>query len=309
MLIDIKEIWNHEVGFIFPFYRDLLIQKIFKCRFFSSYNSFLLYDKCKLIGFIVVKIYDNNPIMSKYIDTAWISLLYVSDKHRNKGYGTVLIKKVEEELLKTDVKRIMIGGDYDNFFPGIPDDFGESTKIFFSKNGYELQNVDYDVIKKVNVGESIIGFKNPESLVIRYAEEKDEKNVLDFLKKNFYGRWYYEALEFFRDFFEKDTYLILEDNKIVMGFLRVNNYQSKKISYNVNWKKGFKRLFAFGPLGIDKGSRMKGYARLLIEKALNDVIGLGATDIIIDWTSLVELYNKFGFNIWKGYTHSEKILK
>ena len=74
-------------------------------------------DNGKVVGFIISKIYDNNPIMSKYIDKGWISLLYVSRNYRKQGIGSKLLELAEEEFKKRSIKGILFGADYNNFFP------------------------------------------------------------------------------------------------------------------------------------------------------------------------------------------------
>lgn len=307
VLFDIMELWNHEVGFIFPFYKDLLLQKTFDCKFFNENSSFLVYKDNMLIGFILCKMYDNNQIMSKYINTAWISLIYVSENYRKKGLGSLILKKSEEELRKQGAQKIMIGADYNNFFPGIPTDFIEVAEPFFCRNGYILENIDYDVIRNIKENYTV-NLTRSNELIVKYATKDDKTAVLDFFKKNFYGRWYYEALEYFEEIYEEKTYLVVFDIDKVVGFIRVNKHNSEKVSYNVNWKMLFERLYGFGPLGVDQEYRGKGLARLLIETALNDAVNEGASNIIIDWTSLVKFYEKFGFSIWKSYRHGSKSL-
>ena len=307
LLFDIKELWNHEVGFIFPFYRELLVQKIYNCDYFCSDCSFIAYDKGKMVGFIISKIYDNNPIMSKYIDKGWISLIYISTEYRRKGIGSTLLKQAEAIMRGKGVKEIMVGSDYNNFFPGIPNELCECGVKFFEKNGYDLLNTDYDVIK--NISNNDCKIINETGYSIRYANTKDREVVLKFFEDNFYGRWYFEALEYFDKFYTPKTYLIIIDNKKVIGFVRVNRYNDKYISYNVNWNKSFAKLAGIGPLGIDKKYRGKGLARASIQTAINDLVKEKVSDIIIDWTSLVSFYKKFGFDVWKSYTHANKVLK
>ena len=130
--------------------------------------------------------------------------------------------------------------------------------------------------------------------------------VLDFFKKCFYGRWYYEALEYFNDGDIQGEYLIcLEDDKVV-GFLRLNKNKIKKISYNENWNKRFDTLVGVGPLGVDPDYRKNGIAKALIFKGLIDSHNEGIKNAMIDWTGLMAIYQKYGFEVWKCYQYASK---
>ena len=306
-LLNIKELWNQEVGFIFPLYEEMLLQKITECKFFSSECSFACYDEEKLVGFIISKVYDNEPVMSKYIDKGWISLFYVSRKYRKNGIGSTLLEKAEYALKNNGVKEILFGSDYDNFFPGIPCDFFNLTERFLEKRGYLLGGYSYDVMKKMN--DYQLQEERKTEYCVRYAKITDKEEVLKFFEKNFYGRWYYEAEEFFNESFVENSYLIVLEREKVIGFLRCNKPTDIKISYNINWNKKFNKMEAYGPLGVDKDYRKLGLSRDLIVKALNDSFKNGATDVLIDWTGLIALYQLFGFEVWKSYRHTTKIYK
>ncbi len=303
-LLNIMELWNQEVGFIFPFYKELLLQKIFECPFFVKECSYAVYDQNKFIGFIIAKVYDNNEIMSKYIGSGWISLFYVARKYRKKGIGGKLLELAEKSLKDYGVKKVLIGSDYNNFFPGVPCDFYNLTERFLEKRGYISGGPTYDVMKSMKNYEI---FSIPKSnFEIRYAEPSDKKAVLDFFEKNFYGRWYYEAKEFFEESFVKNSYLLAFDKDVVVGFLRCNKDTDLKISYNINWNKKFKKLEGYGPLGVDIDYRKMGISKELLINALNDTYNNGTTDVLIDWTGLIALYQLYGFEVWKSYLRFEK---
>ena len=303
-LLNIMELWNQDVGFIFPFYKELLLQKIYNCPYFSKQGSFAVYDNNKIVGFIVSKIYDGNPIMSKYIDKGWVSLVYVSRKYRKQGIGRRLFELSEVEMKKRGVTEIFFGTDYNNFFPGLPCDFFNASERFLEKMGYVLGHCSYDVIKNMKNYEIVP--ERETKYVIRYAKKADKDAVLKFFEKNFYGRWYFEAKEFFEEYYNETTYLIVLDEDTVVGFLRCNKETDKKISYNINWNKKFAQFEAYGPLGVDKDYRKLGLSRDLVVKALNDSKKNGASDVLIDWTGLISLYQLFGFEVWKSYLHATK---
>ena len=101
---EIIDLWNEEIGFIYPISPKMFNQNINNKYLFKE-GSFVVFNKNKLVGFILTKIYDNNMIISKYINNSWISLFYVSSEFRCQGIGSALLKKFEEEVRKTDVKK------------------------------------------------------------------------------------------------------------------------------------------------------------------------------------------------------------
>ena len=235
-------LWNNEVGFIYPITKEMFDQNITYSRYLFDKASILCFDGQKLVGFILCKIYDNNPIIEKYTNYAFISLIYVARDYRKKGIGNYILTKSEEELKKKDITRINVGSDIDNFFPGIPNDFDNLTDVFFKKHGYTVSYYTHDLICKIKkqnyitqkmVTEKLISEKD--NFEIRYATKNDEEKVLAFFKKCFYGRWYFEAKEYFDENEIKEEYLIVIDKEKhkVIGFLRTNKGLIKKISYNI----------------------------------------------------------------------------
>ena len=96
-----------------------------------------------------------------------------------------------------------------------------------------------------------------------------------------------------------------EDDKVV-GFLRLNKNKIKKISYNENWNKRFDSLVGVGPLGVDPEYRKNGIAKALIFKGLIDSHNEGINNAMIDWTGLMAIYQKYGFEVWKCYQYASK---
>lgn len=305
LINQIVELWNHEVGFIFPFSVELFKQKTVECKFIDYEASYLVFDDINLVGFVIAKVYDNNEIMSKYINKGWISLLYIARKYRKQGIGSYLLELVEKQFNKKGIKEILFGSDYDNFFPGIPNDFDNLTEPFLTKRGYSCGRYTHDLVRTLD--ETVFSEDIP-SISMRYANENDKDLVLEFFKSYFYGRWYYEALEYFDNCDIKEEYLIAFDGEVMTGFLRVNKQKIRKISYNLNWKDRFKKLVGIGPLGVRPDYRRRKIAKALINKALQDCYKEKYSDALIDWTGLMEIYQKYYFEVWKCYQYASKKL-
>ena len=314
----ILNLWNNEVGFIFPISEKMFNQKINECKYFNIDASFIVIDGNKVVGFILSKIYDNNPIIAKYINKGWISLFYVSRDYRKQGIGSELLQLSENKLVKMGVKDVSIGSDIHNFFPGIPNDFDNLTDKFLRKRGYNVSYYTHDLIKKFNK-EDLVKYQSYSNnqyqeldkfvkVEIRYASILDKEDLLEFFKRCFYGRWYDECIEYFNNGQVIKEYLLALVNNKIVGFLRVNNQLIDEISYNINWALRFNKLVGIGPLGVDPVYRGKGIAKMLLYYSITDSIKNGYTEAMIDWTGLVTYYQKFGFEIWKCYQYANKII-
>ena len=314
--LDILNLWNSEVGFIFPLSQKMFDQKINNCKYFNNQSSFVVFLNEKVIGFVLSKKYDNNPIIQKYLNKGWISLIYVGQKYRKNGIGSLLLEKSEEELKKLGVTSISIGSDIHNFFPGVPNDFDNLTDVFLRKHGYNVSYYTHDLVKKLTK-EDIIKYQsynenkyleNSEvvEVILRYATINDKEELLDFFKRCFYGRWYDECIEYFENNQIQKEYLLAIVNNRIVGFLRVNNQLIDEISYNLNWSSRFNKLVGIGPLGVDPAYRSRGIAKMLLYYSISDSSKNGYTEAMIDWTGLVTYYQKFGYEIWKCYQYANK---
>ena len=310
---NVLKLWNDEVGYIYPITKKMYDQNINNCKYFDKRISYLAYQDDKLVGFILGKVFDNNPLMSKYINTSFISLIYVSRNYRKMGIGSELLNKYESSLKSLEginINKILLGSDLDNFFPGIPNDFDNLTDVFFRKRGYNVTYYTHDLVKKLTKNDIVLYNEyvnnNKTNYEIRYCTKDDEQKVKEFFERCFYGRWYNEAIEYFENGEFCNEYLIALDKDKVIGFLRLNRQKISKISYNIMWSKRFKKLYGVGPLGVDSEYRKQGIATMLLMKGISDAAEEGFSHAMIDWTGLVSYYQKFGFETWKCYQYANK---
>lgn len=311
------DIWNEDVGFIFPLSYSMFKEKSVDCCYFCGDASFVMIEDNNVIGFIIAKHFNNNPNIPKYKDYGWISLIFVKRAYRKRGIGKTLLECSEKALIALGVKVIQVGSDIHNFFPGVPNDFDNTSDAFFKACGYDVGYYTHDLIKKLsakdltnfgsyNNNEYIDDDGSVKKVSLVYACIDDKEKVLSFLKRTFFGRWYDEAIEYFNNGEIKKEYLLAKVDDNVVGFLRVNNGLIKETSYNINWKDRFDKLVGFGPLGVDSDYRHHGIAKMLMYYAISDSYRNGYTDAMIDWTGLVTYYQKLGFEVWKCYRYVKK---
>ena len=298
---DVALLWNEEVGFIYPITDLLFKHNVIECTYFSPTTSFVALEKDKVVGFIISKVWDGNQEIPSYINTGWISLFYVARKYRKQGVGSLLFENVEAEMTKQGIKTIHIGRDVNNFFPGVPNDFDVLTPGFLEKRGYVLGRKTHDLIRYHLDDVPEYACKND----IRFATSEDEEATMKFFLKNFPGRWHFDAKKNFKNGLY-DQYLLAFKNNQVVGFMRMSTPKDSMWPYSLTWYQRFTNLAGIGPLGVDKDCRHQGIFDELIRYGLYVFKKQGIKEIIIDWTSLMVLYQRYGFEVWKDYTYVSK---
>ncbi len=303
------DMWNQEFGFIFPISKDLFKKNVLDYKPDVLDISFVSILDNKVVGFVIGKMWDNVEIPT-YIDSGWVSLIYVLPEFRRQGIGSLLLDKVEEIFVSQNKTEIFLGKDYLNFFPGLPVDL-KHHKNWFEKRGYEWGFDTNDLIKRIDGKTSKFDIK-PGEYRIKRAEIENLDSLGNLLKTNWPGRWYKEYLDYVTSGGTGYEYMVaLNKENQVVGFCKVCNDKTKTslTSYSLNYKGRFTHLGGIGPLGVDINYRKRGIAGSLIKGCINDLIDENITDIIIDWTNLMYIYNKYGFEIWKSYSYMKKKIK
>lgn len=297
---DLYKLWNSEYGNIYP-----ISSELFERNLLNAYDAATLVAilNDKLVGFIIGKIWQDEYKIEAYDNVGWISLIYVDPHYRKRGIGSNLLKKVESEFELLDKSTINIGRDYSDFFPGLPIELKDSLD-WFIKRGYENPGSTYDLVCK-NKGKMTLINSN---YIFRTATVDDKDNVMEFLHNNWPGRWTKEILDYWNNGGTGRECVICLDDKKVCAFAKLGypNTDEQQISNSLTWRNCFSALGGIGPLGVDKEYRGRHLGYDIVAFAKNVLIDAGVTDIIIDWTSLIDFYKKFGFEIWKSYYYLTK---
>lgn len=294
-LKDIQGLWNNEMGNIYP-----LADNVFSCNVCNYKEKFVYgaYDETKMVGFVITKKFTND-ILPDYHKKGWISLFYVAKASRRQGIGSRLLSEAENYL--SDKKEILIGQDIGNFFPGLPADFNNLTDLWLSKKGYSLNRTTHDLI---NYKPQNYPIKNTH-YTFRTANRGDI-SALEELFKTFSPRWTYEGKSYFAAGGTGEEYVICCDKEKIIAFSRLNDSRNLQGGYNITWYPRFSCLGGIGPLGVHPAYRKQGIGYDIVAYAINEAKKRGLKEIIIDWTGLLEFYQRFDFEVWKAYKYISK---
>lgn len=308
------KMWNDEFGFIFPITKELFNKNVFEYGNCAIDNSFVAVEDTEAVGFVIGKTWLEKYYVEAYLEMGWISLIYVKPSFRNQGIGTALLNKVEEIFINENKKSISLGRDYYNFFPGLPNEL-KYYRTWFEKKGYIANYDTNDLIKRNTITtkkEILKPYKDNKPYIIRRATVDDFEGIDNLIKKNWPGRWYMEYLDYVAHGGTGYEYMICltEENK-VCGFCKVCDIYTplELCGYSMNFYDRFDYLGGIGPLGVDSNYRKLNIANNLLKTIINELLEKEVSEIIIDWTNLMHIYQKYGFEIWKSYTYIQKELR
>jgi len=293
----IRTLWNEEMPHTFFLRKDLFKSQIATSQDMDWSSSFVAFEGQKLVGSILVKAWKRN-VLDAYQKTAWITFIHVAKSYQHQGIGRTLIEHAIENLRTQGVHTIHLGKSMNNFFCGVPETF--EANRFFETIGFVENDRPVDMHKHIT-NHSMIPLRHKIGYSIRISTTDDFTKMRDFFIKNFPGRWYQEFEEYVASGYNGSEFAIIEINQRVVAFCRINQSLQSMNMYNTNFTNDFSNLYGVGPLGVDEDFRSYSLGFDITAFAINQAVQNGATDIIIDWTSHIAFYEKFGFKVWNRY--------
>lgn len=254
-------------------------------------------DNGQAIGFVLACARMNDPSAT----LGWVSAIVVHPSAQRRGVGSELLTWAEAWLKEQGCKRIRIGGNMRPFLPGLPYAMRENV-AFFEKRSYQSpaqQPYEYDVARSLKDYRPI--YPKPNHADLSPMQHGEEDFLLDFLYHEYPGRWEFEAHESVKNGGRFSDFLLLRVDHEVHGFCRITLSDSERPIERFYPQRLPQPWGQFGPLGLSKAVRGQGRGGYLIDAAALHMQRLGVDGCVIDWTSLVELYGKFGFKVYNQY--------
>ncbi len=246
-------------------------------------------------------------------DKGWLNSIFVHPANRRKGVGRQLLEQAEGFLKERGVPRAESGGDPGHFFPGVPAT-QESAMAFLQACGYAVQGKPaFDVMQDIS------DFKVPvkadramaTNLAFRFTScnNKLVPALLEFLEREFSGRWLYETERRLAQERAPQDIMLLVIGSRVVGFAHTFHNGSARLGPSVYWRKLLGAQYGgLGPMGVAKEVRGQGMGFALLCEATERLRVLGVKKMAIDWTVLLDFYGEAGFKPWKEYRSFFKLL-
>lgn len=281
---------------------DLLRTKLVQNKTFLPDLSFCLENSNGTQAFLVAKADPYGTLFGDHnLNRIHISsLAYTKLKHG---------KKLLEHLIALAPKNqpIVFGQDQGHFFPGVPTECPELINLLASLGFHREDHLANDLER--DLGEFQI---NPEwlaplqahDITVRTCNPTDLNALEEFFQSEFPGRWHYDTvIEKCRTWKEYDDVVALWIDDKIEGFAYTQNYETTQHpTAGYVWKHDLgPKSGALGPIGVSKNVRGRKLGGALLVAGLQHLQSLGVRRCIIDWTSLVDFYGKYGFRVNRRY--------
>jgi len=253
------------------------------------------------IGFVLTSHLGEEPEASPP-EMGWVDAIAVLPEAQRQGVGNVLLDWAETWLQDQGCKYWTIGGSIRTFAPGVPAKLG--SEGFFLGRGF-LSPPDYsrvwDVARDLQDYDTPSTARRGQGFGVRQAEEADAPLLHEFLKREFPGRWRYEFEEFWRGGERLSDYTLLWTDSGIEGFCLLTFEDSvRPMDRFFPWS--LPRPWGqLGTVGVSRTRRGQGLGAVLMDGALQRLRAAGVRGCVIDWTTIVDFYGKFGFTPYREY--------
>lgn len=273
--------------------------------------GYLAFEGGTAAGFVLASALPADPATSPP-EIGWIDALAVVPAVQRRGIGTALVTWAESWLAEQGCSVARLGGSLRPFAAGLPVELG--TEPFFLARGYQHRAGEGTVW---DVARDLLDYpqdaRHPRSLAldptrIAVARSEDGQALLAFLRREFPGRWRFDFEEFRRAGGRLSEYVLLWREEAgsapcVDGFCRIRRAWHHNVEpLDRYFMRRLPRPWGqLGPIGVGQTSRGQGLGAALLDRGLRRLLAHGVRGCVIDWTTAVAFYGKFGFTPYREY--------
>jgi len=293
-------LWEFTIPAKYHVELSTLESKTFGHANFLPERSLTVWDGDDLVGFLAAK---SDPVGTLYLEPNLNRIHINSMAFRNPQVAHLMLQLLES--LGSNL--IVFGQDNGHFFPGVPEEWMELHSVFQDRGYISDESWAHDLehdLRNYKPPTGSLDPLNPANIELRRCTTDDVPNLEEFFSREFSGRWHYDTIK----------YKIVEQNEatdifalwvdgVVEGFAYTQSFKTTKIPvagcvWNCDLGENWGGL---GPIGVSKRVRGMKFGGAVLAGALQSLKESGVHRCIIDWTSLVDFYGKFGFMVNRRY--------
>jgi predicted N-acetyltransferase YhbS len=209
-----------------------------------------------------------------------------------------LFTQAKTILRSRGTNRIIFGQDLAHFFPGVPAEcriLNEFLLVEGFRPGGEIFDLERD-LQDFTYDRPV-----PEDYIFRPLKASETPALDEFMAATFPRRWRYDVCRKV-DAETPGCVFVAERNGVIEGFALLHDWTAKMPIGGAVWRHSLGPNWgSLGPIGVSESIRGKGVGGALLGRALLHLKDLGVHRCIIDWTTLVDFYGKFGFEPVRRY--------
>ena len=311
---EICALWNRAFGPAFELNERLWLYNTVSDPDFSHNDVWLAHDAERLVGLAVTRRFSEAtlaawPSLERYRLDGYLAALAVDPAHQRQGLGRRLVAAAQTGLTQAGATRLVAGGNFRHFFPGVPTNL-LAAQAFFRAEGFQPANLEYDLDGALDphLYEPTLAATAPD-LSYRQGLAGEGDAWLSWLAGVFPGRWHYSADLYLKQGGKiEDVTFLTDGSNNIQGFLMTHRNSARMPIPVSFWLGEDSQWGAIGPLGVSPTVRGKGAGLGLVAAGMRYLHSQGVRQARIDWTTLLDFYGKLGFQPSQTYERATKSL-
>lgn len=216
---------------------------------------------------------------------------------REPSAGGELLEDIRNLLQQRGRTALVFGRDARHLFPGVPSSW-PGLREFLEIEGFVAAEPQGTCI---DLSLDLAARQWPGDPRVRHCATEDVPELLDFLDREFPGRWPHDIREKLAHEVSPDFIYLMTDPEIV-GFAITQTGKHRLTIAGANMTSSLHAPWAaIGPIGMAESRRGKGDGTRLLDSVLADLKPRGYRGVRVDWTHLESWYSTFGFTVERRY--------
>ena len=259
------------------------------------------FEDGKPVGFVLASMLPGDEVVASP-ELGWLDAIAVLPGYQRRGIGDALLAWAESWLREHGAARISLGASMRPFTPGLPTTLGDGA--FFRKRGFagrpgheRAWDLAHDLRDYVTPPTA----RKAGDVRIRPVGPGEGDAVLDFLRREFPGRWRFEFEAHLSEGGRISDFMALWTERGIDGCCLLT-FEDSRRPLDRFFPHALPRPWGqLGSIGVSADTRGKGCGAALLDAGLRRLKDAGVAGCVIDWTGLLDFYGKFGFKPYREY--------